>query len=88
MSPLHLTVQVDEIDVRQISVGLPATVKLDALPDVQLPATVEDVALVPNNDSGIVSYDATIRLESDNAHVRVGMTADAAMVVESHRECV
>ncbi|MEO8391900.1 MAG: efflux RND transporter periplasmic adaptor subunit [Chloroflexota bacterium] len=86
VSPLHLTVQVDEVDVRQISVGLPATVKLDALPDVQLPATIEDVALVSSNDNGIVSYDATVRLDSDDAHVRIGMTADASVVVESHKD--
>ncbi len=85
VSPFHLTVQVDEVDVRQISVGLPATVKLDALPDVQFPATIEDVALVSNNDGGIVSYDATVRLDSDNVQVRIGMTADASVVVESHK---
>ena len=86
VSPLHLTVQVDEVDVRQISVGLPATVKLDALPDVQIPATIEDVALVSNNDGGIVSYDASVRLDSDNPQVRIGMTADASVVVESHSD--
>jgi RND family efflux transporter MFP subunit len=86
VSPLHLNVQVDEVDVRRISVGLAAMVKLDALPDVQLPATIQDVALVSNNDNGIVSYDATVRLDNDDPHVRIGMTADAAVVVESHKD--
>ena len=85
VTPLHLTVQIDEVDVRQISAGMPATVKLDALPDVQLPATIQDIALVSNDDNGIVSYDATVLLVRDDSRVRVGMTADASVVVESHR---
>lgn len=84
-SPLRLVVSVDEMDVRTIRVGQPATVKLDALPDAPLNATVEDVALVPGSDNGIVSYDTTVRLDNADGRVRVGMTADASVVVESRQ---
>ncbi len=83
VSPLRLTVQIDEIDVRAIRVGQAATVKLDALSDVQLRATVEEVALVPENSNGIVSYGATVRLDDADPRVRVGMTADASVIVDS-----
>lgn len=84
--PLRLNVQVDEIDVRAIRVGQAASVKLDALADVQLGATVEAVALVPNNNNGIISYETTVRLDETDPRVRVGMTADASVVVESRRD--
>ncbi len=83
VSPLHLVVQADEIDVRQIAVGLPARVRLDALPDSELAATTASIALVPNNDNGIVSYDVTVTLDDADPRVRVGMTADAAIIVDS-----
>ncbi len=88
VDPLRLTVQVDEIDVRQIAVGMPARVHLDALPNVELKATVEDIALVPTNDNGVVSYDATVRLDDSDPRVRVGMTAEALAVVQSRQNVI
>ncbi len=83
LSPLHLVAQVDEVDVRQIKIGLSATVTLDALPNVALSASLESIALVPSNDNGVVSYDVTVRLNQDDPRVRVGMTASASFVVQS-----
>ncbi|HVU10512.1 MAG TPA: efflux RND transporter periplasmic adaptor subunit [Phototrophicaceae bacterium] len=85
LAPLHLVVQVDEVDVRQIKVGLPATVTLDALPNIALPASLESIALVPSNDNGVISYDVTVRLTQDDPRVRVGMTASASFVVLSRQ---
>ncbi len=88
VSPLHLVVQADEIDVRQIAAGMPARVRLDALPDSELAATIASIALVPNNDNGIVSYDVTVTLDDADPRVRVGMTADAAIIVDSKASVV
>ena len=88
VSPLHLVVQVDEIDVRQIAVGMPARVRLDALTDVELAATLEDIALVPSDNNGVVSYDVTVRLDESDPRVRVGMTAEASVVVQSRQQVV
>ncbi|MCI0351326.1 MAG: efflux RND transporter periplasmic adaptor subunit, partial [Acidobacteriales bacterium] len=44
LDPLRLTVQVDEIDVRQIREGMPARVRVDALPGVTLAAALEGIA--------------------------------------------
>lgn len=86
IQPLRLVVQVDELDVDRLAIGLPVTITLDALPNVKLDAVVENIALVPNNVGGIVSYDTTIRLTGDSEQVRVGMTAEASVVVESRQD--
>lgn len=85
ISPLHLTVQVDEIDIRQVREGMPARAQFDALRAVELPATVDDIALVGRNDEGIVSYDARLTLDENDPNIRVGMTAEASVVVEERR---
>ncbi|MFN8529877.1 MAG: efflux RND transporter periplasmic adaptor subunit [Anaerolineae bacterium] len=81
--PLRLTVQVDEIDVRQIQEGMPATVRLDALPDDAFSAALERIALISSNEGGIVSYDVDVQLaQVSDPRVRVGMTAEATVIVE------
>jgi RND family efflux transporter MFP subunit len=82
ISPLGLTVQVDEIDVGLVDVGLAVRVELDGLPDVQFPATVSSVAPLGTPSGGIVSYDVGIALQTDDLRVRVGMTAEATIVIE------
>ena len=73
--------QIDEIDIQQIREGMSALVKLDALPDVVLKATIESVALVGTNNNGIISYDVEVRLDENNSLVRAGMTAEASVTV-------
>lgn len=88
LQPLRLTVQVDEIDVRQIEAAMPARVQVDALPGVTLAATLERIALVASNDNGIVNYDVRVRLDEGDPRVRVGMTAEAAVVVQSRQDAL
>jgi HlyD family secretion protein len=88
IAPLKLTVQVDEVDIRFVRVGAPVRVRLDALPEVVFPAVVDSVAAVGTTSSGIVSYDVEIALTGDDPRARVGMTADATIVVEEARDVV
>jgi HlyD family secretion protein len=82
LSPLKLTVQVDEIDIRLIQVGLPVRVRLDALSDVSFSAQVIRIADSGNTTGGIVTYDVEIALNGDDSRARVGMTADATVVIQ------
>jgi HlyD family secretion protein len=82
VSALRVMVQVDEIDIRQIAEGMSAQVRLDALPDVELLATVDRIALVGTNEDGIISYDVEVSLNELDPRVRVGMTAEASVIVE------
>lgn len=86
LEPMRLTVQVDEIDVRQIEANMPARVQVDALPELTLSATLEQIALVASNENGIVNYDVRVRLDEGDPRVRVGMTAEASVVVESRED--
>lgn len=83
VSPLRLTVQVDEIDIRLIQPGMVARVQLDALPDVSIPATVERVGVLGNNVEGVVSYDVDLALDNAAQAARVGMTAEASIIIEA-----
>lgn len=82
----HLRVAVDEVDIRKVTAGMAAQVQLDALPRLRLPAVVEDIALVGRSDGGIVSYDVRLTLAELDPRMRVGMTAEANIIVAEARD--
>lgn len=86
VSALNVTVLVDEVDIRQITEGMPAQVQLDALSGVELPAVVQQIALVGTSEDGIISYDVEVSLNATDPRVRVGMTAEAAVIVEKRED--
>jgi HlyD family secretion protein len=83
LEPMRLTVQVDEVDIRRIYEGLDASVEIDALQGIKLPAVLEQIALVGQADEGIINYDVDVALTENDPRVHVGMTAEAEVVVES-----
>lgn len=82
IEPLRLTVEVDEIDVRQVREGMAARIRFDALPGVSLPGMLESISPLPVTSAGIVNYQVRVRLDARDSRVRIGMTAEAAFVVE------
>lgn len=82
VDPLSVTVQIDEIDISDIEPGRPVRVEVDALPNVVLAAELEKIALAGQQTAGgIVNYDAEVQLLENNPQVRVGMTAEANIVI-------
>lgn len=81
LSSLEVVLQVDEIDVGSLSVGQPATVTLDAYPDVSIPAEVASIASAAmTNPSGLVTFDVRLRLGDTALPLLAGMTANADLV--------
>ncbi len=81
-SVLHIDVKVDEIDIARVQPGQPVRISLDALPDVELTGRVDRIASTSTVQNGIVSYAVRIVLDSTTAPLRVGMTANASIIVD------
>ncbi len=79
MSELLLKAPLHELDLELVSSGSPATVTLDALPNLQIPATVDHIAWLGVELSGIVQYDVWLKLNSDDPRIRLGMTGEASI---------
>jgi HlyD family secretion protein len=82
-SAFRLEVNVDEIDIDQISVGQQVGVTLDALPDRTVTGVVADIAPTPVSTAGVVTYQVTVNLEeTTGVELRSGMSANASIVVD------
>ncbi len=80
MSALELTVNVAEVDIPKVQVGMPVDITIDALPDRVFHGEVSRITPVSTSDSGVVNYPVTIRLtDEDLSAVRPGMTAVATI---------
>ena len=81
-SRLFLGVGVDEIDIRHVQIGQEAMISIDAYPELSLPGTVVEVGIVPDNQGQIVVFPVKIELTQLDPRVRVGMSAEAEIVVQ------
>lgn len=77
LNSFHMTVLVDEIDVRQVQVGQPVRISLDALPDTEITGQVSEISPTSNNVNGVIAYEVTIVPDPSDAPLRSGMSATA-----------
>ncbi len=83
-SQYFIEITVDEIEIGKISLGMPATIILDAYPEVQLKGLVDAIAPSAINLGGVVNYNVSILMtEFEDIAFREGMTGSADIIVES-----
>jgi HlyD family secretion protein len=84
MSTYHIDVEVDEIDIGSIANDQSVVVAIDAIPDEEFAGYVADISPSPiqSASSGIVAYEVTIALDTDDPRLLPGMTADATIETE------
>ncbi|HMB23753.1 MAG TPA: HlyD family efflux transporter periplasmic adaptor subunit [Anaerolineales bacterium] len=70
------TTDLTEIDVVKLAEDQPVTVKLDALPDVELKGTILSIGQTYTENQGDVVYKVTVVLTDTHPDMRWGMTAN------------
>ena len=83
---LQLTVQVDEYDIKAISINKSAAVTINAL-NKDLTGTVTDISKEGTYQNGVTYFTATISLPIDSS-LLVGMSADAKVLNQSVKNVV
>jgi len=76
---------VDELDIAQVEVGQPATIRLDADPSRVRQGVVQEVSLVANVQGGVVTVPVTVRFLETDPFLRPGYTATVSITVASAR---
>lgn len=81
MSAYHIDVEVDEIDIGRVGRGQSVVITVDAVPDEDFAGHVTDVSSRPvqGASSGIVAYEVTVAIDSDDSRLLPGLTADATI---------
>ncbi|MFC3750056.1 efflux RND transporter periplasmic adaptor subunit [Paenibacillus sp. GCM10012306] len=82
---LSAVVQVDELDIPSVELGMPATIKLDALPDKKYQGKVTAIANEGTSSGGVSLFDVTVDL-TDSKGARAGMSAEVSITTAEKKD--
>jgi HlyD family secretion protein len=80
ISQLHVDVLVDETEIANVKVGQEAQVTLDALNDITLTGTVDNIDPTGTVSNGVVNYSVRVKLDPTEAALKLDMTANASLI--------
>jgi RND family efflux transporter MFP subunit len=88
-SAVRVDANVDEVDVAKLSVGKPAEVTFDALPDRRFRGQVAAVAPSGNSTSGVVTYPIAISIQiPDDVTLPSGLTASVTITINRKTDVI
>ncbi|MGG1550620.1 efflux RND transporter periplasmic adaptor subunit [Paenibacillus ferrarius] len=83
---MQLPVQVDELDLPNIKVGMKAEIKVDSFPGRVFPAEVTQVSSVGTTTNGVTFYDVVLATENKDNVLKIGMTATGEILVQDKKD--
>ncbi len=87
-SRYYVDVTVDEVDVARVQAGQKVEITLDSLPGVTLSGKIARISPTSRIVNGVVSYDVRVDVDTTDAPLRSGMTANATIVLERRENVV
>ncbi len=88
LTNLAVTASVSEVDVPDLSVGMEATVTIDALSGQAFAGTVKSISPNGTSSSGVVNYEVEIALKTGDERLRPDMTATTDIVTLTAQDAV
>lgn len=82
LDAFHMDVFVDEVDVRDVAVGQPVLLRVDAFPDREFTGVVTEVSPTSQNVAGTTAYAVTIVPDPTEMPLRAGMSATAVITID------
>lgn len=83
---MQVVAKINEAKIAQVAVGMPAAVRLDAFPELELHGAVEKVSEFPVPTSwmgsSVKEYETMVRIQESPPGLRPGLTAEVRICVE------
>jgi len=80
MDNLVVEVYVSEVDINDVSLGLPGIVTFDAIPGKEYEGLVQSISAAGSDDNGVVEFRVDVRVLTADENVRPGFTAVVSVV--------
>jgi membrane fusion protein, macrolide-specific efflux system len=85
---LIVLAQVDESDIGQVHVGMPALITLDAYPNQVVEGKVFDLLYEGKNVSNVITYGVKVKVDKVPSFFRSQMTANISFIIKSKDDAI
>jgi len=79
---IYVDVNIDEVDIQEISLGQQAEITFDAYPELELPALVDGISPLATGMGGITVVEVTLQLTQSDPRIMSGFSAEVEITVE------
>ena len=79
---IYVDVNIDEVDIKEISLGQQAEITFDAYPELKLPAVVDSISPLAAGMGGITVVEVTLQLTQSDPRIMSGFSAEVEIRVE------
>ncbi|GAQ24607.1 efflux RND transporter periplasmic adaptor subunit [Tepidanaerobacter syntrophicus] len=84
-SKMQVVLPVDELDINNITVGMPVNITAEAVPDKVFKGQVEKIAEQGTSQNNVSTFDVTITTDKVN-ELKAGMTVDVEMIIANKQD--
>lgn len=89
LSTMQASVSINEVDLVNVKLGMPASVVFDSLPTAPASGTITAIAPTgASSNSGVVTYDVVITLTDADERLRPGMSCTAEITVDARADAL
>jgi len=79
-------ISLNEVDIAKIKVGQKVTIIFDAVPDLTMTGKVVEIGTIGTVSQGVVSYTVKINFDTQDDHVKPGMSLSASIIIEAKQD--
>ncbi|MFA5855041.1 MAG: HlyD family efflux transporter periplasmic adaptor subunit [Candidatus Gracilibacteria bacterium] len=84
----QIIVPLNELDILNIEVGQEAIITFSAIEDFSANGTVVEKSITGDVNSGVVSYNVTVSINSDDERILNGMSADLTLILKLKEDVI
>ncbi|MCY9657319.1 efflux RND transporter periplasmic adaptor subunit [Paenibacillus chondroitinus] len=88
IAKMQLPVQVDELDLPNVKLGMKAEIKVDAYPGRIFPAEVTQISSVGTTTNGVTAYDVVLAADNKDNVLKYGMTATGEILIQDKKDVI
>lgn len=88
IAKMQLPVQVDELDLPNIKLGMKAEIKVDSYPGRIFPAEVTQISTVGTTTNGVTFYDVVLAADNTDNVLKYGMTATGEILIQDKKDAI
>ena len=85
---IYVDVNIDEVDIKEISLGQQAEITFDAYPELKLSALIDSISPLATGMGGITVVEVTLQLIQSDPRIMSGFSAEVEITVEEVRNVV